>query len=82
MQGNLFSIRERLRGCLTIAIDLGVGTCAVDLLPLLPSGGGMSLLGAGLIGLFLANRVLAPVRLAWNKEQCFIADAAVEATLK
>ena len=30
----------------------------------------------------LANRVLAPVRLAWNKEQCFIADAAVEATLK
>jgi len=42
----------------------------------------MSLLGAGLIGLFLANRVLAPVRLAWNNEQCFIADAAVEATLK
>ena len=61
-----------------MAIDLGAGTGAVDLLPLLLSGGGMSLLGAGLVGLFLANRALAPVRLAWNKEQCFIADAAHE----
>jgi hypothetical protein len=50
-----------------MAIDLGAGTVAVDLLPLLPSGGGMSLLGIGLVGLFLADRALAPVRLAWNK---------------
>ncbi len=61
-----------------MAIDLGAGTGAVDLLLLLPSGGGMSLLGAGLVGLFLANRALAPVRLAWNNSQCFIADAAHE----
>ncbi len=50
-----------------MAIDLGAGTVAVDLLLLLPSGGGMSLLGIGLVGLFLADRALAPVRLAWNK---------------
>ena len=47
-----------------MAIDLGAGTDAVDLLLLLPSGGGMSLLGAGLVGLFLANRALAPAMSA------------------
>jgi len=48
------------------------------LLTLLLSVGGVSLLGAGLGGLFLANRALAPARLAWANQQRFIADAAHE----
>src|SRR5690348_18231445 len=40
--------------------------------------GGLTLLGAGLGGLFLANRALAPARLAWTNQQRFIADAAHE----
>lgn len=40
--------------------------------------GGLSLLGAGLGGLFLANRALVPVRLAWTHQQRFIADASHE----
>src|SRR5439155_162448 len=38
----------------------------------------LSLLGAGLGGLFLAHRALAPARLAWSNQQRFIADAAHE----
>src|SRR6266566_2093986 len=45
---------------------------------LLLSVGGVSLLGAGAGGLFLANRALAPARLAWTNQQRFIADAAHE----
>ena len=48
------------------------------LLTLLLSIGGVSLLGAGVGGLFLANRALAPARLAWANQQRFIADASHE----
>ena len=48
------------------------------LLELLLGIGGVALLGAGLGGLFLSNRALAPARLAWGNQQRFIADAAHE----
>jgi signal transduction histidine kinase len=48
------------------------------LLTLLLSIGGVALLGAGLGGLFLSNRALAPARLAWTNQQRFVADAAHE----
>jgi len=48
------------------------------LLTLLLSMGGVALLGAGLGGLFLANRALDPARLAWTNQQRFIADASHE----
>jgi signal transduction histidine kinase len=48
------------------------------LLTLLLVIGGVALLGAGLGGLFLANRALAPARLAWTNQQRFIADASHE----
>ncbi|HAH00304.1 MAG TPA: two-component sensor histidine kinase, partial [Ktedonobacter sp.] len=38
----------------------------------------LALLGAGVGGLFLANRALAPARLAWTNQQRFIADASHE----
>lgn len=48
------------------------------LMILLLSVGGVALLGAGIGGLFLSNRALAPARLAWANQQRFIADAAHE----
>lgn len=48
------------------------------LLMLLLSIGGVTLLGAGLGGLFLANRALVPARLSWARQQQFIADASHE----
>ena len=48
------------------------------LLTLLLAVGGVALLGAGLGGLFLSNRALAPARLSWANQQRFIADAAHE----
>src|ERR1700730_9433596 len=48
------------------------------LLTLLLSVGGAALLGAGVGGLFLANRALVPARLAWANQQRFIADASHE----
>lgn len=48
------------------------------LLVLLLSVGSVTLLGAGLGGLFLANRALAPARLAFARQQRFIADASHE----
>lgn len=48
------------------------------LLTLLFSVGGAALIGAGIGGLFLANRALAPARLAWSNQQRFIGDAAHE----
>jgi signal transduction histidine kinase len=48
------------------------------LLTLLLSMGAVALLGAGLGGLFLANRALAPARMAWSNQQRFIADASHE----
>ncbi len=48
------------------------------ILILLLSIGGLALLGAGLGGLFLADRALEPARLAWANQQRFIGDAAHE----
>jgi signal transduction histidine kinase len=48
------------------------------ILILLLSIGGLTLVGAGLGGLFLADRALAPARLAWRNQQRFIGDAAHE----
>ncbi len=53
-------------------------TALSSLLTLLLSVGGVALFGAGLGGLFLANRALAPARLAWAHQQRFIGDAAHE----
>jgi len=54
------------------------GSALSLLLTLLLGIGGVALLGAGLGGLFLANRSLAPARLAWANQQRFIADASHE----
>ena len=48
------------------------------LLILLLSVGGVTLLGAGFGGLFLANRALAPAHVAFTRQQRFIADASHE----
>lgn len=48
------------------------------LLTLLLVVGAVALLGAGVGGLFLSNRALAPTRLSWANQQRFIADAAHE----
>jgi signal transduction histidine kinase len=48
------------------------------LLKLLLGIGGVALLGAGVGGLFLANRALEPARQAWANQQRFIADASHE----
>jgi signal transduction histidine kinase len=48
------------------------------LLMLLLSVGGAALIGAGIGGMFLSNRALAPARLAWANQQRFIGDAAHE----
>ena len=48
------------------------------LLKLLLGVGSVALLGAGVGGLFLSNRALAPARLSWANQQRFIADAAHE----
>src|SRR2546422_7977240 len=53
-------------------------TALAVLLTLLLIFGGLALIGAGLGGLFLANRALAPARLAWTNQQRFIADASHE----
>jgi signal transduction histidine kinase len=53
-------------------------TALSTLLMLLLSIGGGALLCAGLGGLFLAHRALAPARLAWANQQRFIADASHE----
>ena len=49
-----------------------------ELLILLLSVGSVTLLGAAFGGLFLANRALAPARLAFTRQQRFIADASHE----
>ncbi|GCE28587.1 hypothetical protein KDA_40710 [Dictyobacter alpinus] len=49
-----------------------------SLLMLLLGIGSVALLGAGIGGLFLSNRALAPARLAWTNQQRFIADASHE----
>ena len=53
-------------------------TALLALLILLLSVGSITLLGAGVGGLFLANRALAPAHLAFVRQQRFIADASHE----
>ncbi|GAC1401123.1 MAG: hypothetical protein NVSMB49_14880 [Ktedonobacteraceae bacterium] len=53
-------------------------TLLSTLLGLLLTVGGVILLGAGLGGLFLASRALAPAHLAFTRQQRFIADASHE----
>ncbi len=66
-------------GVVVIGESIQVQEQALSLLQLLlVSVGGTSLLGAGLGGLFLAHRALAPARLAWANQQRFIADASHE----
>lgn len=59
------------------SIKAQVGALSL-LLTLVLSIGSIALLGAGVGGLFLSNRALAPARLAWTNQQRFIADAAHE----
>src|SRR5258708_13667677 len=66
-------------GVVVIGESIQVQDQALSLLQLLlVSVGGTSLLGAGLGGLFLAHRALAPARLAWANQQRFITDASHE----
>ena len=66
-------------GVVMVGNSIQVQQNALDLiLILLLSIGGLTLLGAGLGGLFLANRALEPARLAWRNQQRFIGDAAHE----
>ena len=65
-------------GVVVIGESIQVQEQALSLLLLVVSVGGTSLLGAGLGGLFLAHRALAPARLAWANQQRFIADASHE----
>ncbi len=67
------------RGVVVVGESIQVQeTVLTQLLTLLLAVGGVALLGAGLGGLFLANRALAPARLAWSNQQRFIADASHE----
>ena len=66
-------------GVVLIGESIQAQESALQLLfTLLLSIGGVALLGAGLGGLFLSNRALAPARLAWANQQRFIADASHE----
>ncbi|HEX6109363.1 MAG TPA: ATP-binding protein [Ktedonobacteraceae bacterium] len=66
-------------GVVLIGESIQTQETALSLLLLLLLGvGGVALLGAGGGGLFLANRALAPARLAWTNQQRFIADASHE----
>lgn len=49
-----------------------------NLLLVIGIGNGVSLLLAVLTGLFLADKALVPIRLAWEKQQRFVADASHE----
>lgn len=58
---------------------IGAQTNALSIiLILLLSVGSVTLLGAGLGGLFLANRALAPAHMAFTRQQRFVADASHE----
>lgn len=66
-------------GVIVIGENIDAQESALSLLLiLLLSMGGIVLGGAGLGGLFLSNRAMAPARLAWSNQQRFIADAAHE----
>ncbi len=66
-------------GVVVISESIQVQEQALSLLLLLLlSVGGISLLGAGLGGLFLSKRALTPAQLAWANQQRFISDASHE----
>ncbi len=66
-------------GVVVVGDSIQVQEDALSLiLVLLLSIGGLTLLGAGLGGLFLSNRALEPARVAWRNQQRFIGDAAHE----
>ncbi len=66
-------------GVIVIGENVNAQETALSLLLiLLLSLGGVALVGAGVGGLFLSNRAMAPARLAWSNQQRFIADAAHE----
>jgi signal transduction histidine kinase len=66
-------------GVVVIGVPIQAQEDALSLiLILLLSIGGLTLIGAGLGGLFLADRALEPARLAWANQQRFIGDAAHE----
>lgn len=66
-------------GVVQVAAPVGDRLQALDtLLHLLLVSGVLTLLLAGLGGLFLANRALLPLRLAHNRQRDFIADASHE----
>jgi signal transduction histidine kinase len=66
-------------GVVLIGEAIGAQEAALSsLLALLLVLGGAALLGASIGGLFLADRALAPARLAWSNQQRFIADASHE----
>lgn len=66
-------------GAVLVGVSIQVPENVLSLLlMLLLAVGGVALLGAGLGGLFLANRALVPARLAWAHQQRFIADASHE----
>ena len=70
---------RRSMGVVVIGESIQAQETALSLLlTLLLTVGCVALLGAGLGGLFLANRALAPARLAWANQQRFIADASHE----
>ena len=72
-------VRNGFIGVIVVGESIRAQETALSLLlVLLLTVGGLALLSAGLGGLFLANRALAPARLAWENQQRFIADASHE----
>lgn len=70
---------KKLLGVLMVGQSVATQDNALTiLLTLLLSMGAITLLGSGLGGLFLANRALLPARLAFVRQQRFIADASHE----
>ncbi len=66
-------------GVVQVGIPIqGQLTALHTLLIILLVVGALTLLGAALSGLWLANRAMAPARLAFERQQAFIADAAHE----
>jgi two-component system sensor histidine kinase CiaH len=69
----------RVAGILQVGRPLAAEEHALDLLQLLLLGGGLlGILFATVGGLFLAERALVPIRLAFRRQQDFVADASHE----
>ncbi|HEX8727358.1 MAG TPA: ATP-binding protein [Ktedonobacterales bacterium] len=70
---------HQILGVAQVGVQVGGQTNAMDaLLHLLLILGPLELLGATIGGFFLAERALAPARLAFERQQTFIADASHE----